>query len=121
LKIRVHNDRGPVAEELRAHLERRLDFALGGFSERFAQVTVRMSHGKPAGNGAGTGAGSGERCEIELTLRPRRMRVADSGADLFKAVENAAERLRRSITRALERERAWAEEPAPTRTPHRRK
>jgi ribosomal subunit interface protein len=95
---------------LREHLERRLAFALGSFGDRFAHVAVHLSLTQIVG------AAPSQRCEIEVTLRPRRVRVADAGADAFKAIENAAGRLKRSITRALERERAWAET-TPTATP----
>jgi hypothetical protein len=52
-----------------------------------------------------------ERCEIEVVMRPRRLSVVETGGDLFAAVENASHRIKRSVTRALEREQAWSEVP----------
>jgi putative sigma-54 modulation protein len=106
LRISVRDGRGTVGADLRAHIERRLAFALSSFGERVGQVVVRLSDSGPA---EGRGA-LPEQCQIEVTLRPRDLQVADTGADPFVAVENAAERLSRSVARAVERERGWLED-----------
>lgn len=100
MKIYVHDPGVVVDEKLRTHLERRVAFALGGLGERVKQVFVRLS-------ASSRGESPFKRCEIEVTLVPRGLRVADTGADLLIAVENATGRLKRSLARALERERAW--------------
>jgi putative sigma-54 modulation protein len=111
LRISVRDGRGTVAAPLRAHIERRLAFALSSFGERVGQVVVRLSDSGPA---EGRDA-LPEHCQIEVKLRPRDLQVADTGADPFVAVENAAERLSRSVARAVERERGWLEDrPAPS-------
>ena len=51
-------------------------------------------------------------------MRPRSVSVEETGADLFVAVENASHRLKRSVARALEREKAWSDgHPAPHTSP----
>jgi ribosome-associated translation inhibitor RaiA len=104
LKIRIHDGSLAVDGPTRAHLERRLDFALSSFGDRVAQITVRLSR-----DGVRR-APPLDRCDIEVKLRPRSLRIGDTGTDAADAIENAAERLGRSLTRALERERVWAEE-----------
>ena len=99
---------------MKAHLKRRLDFALAGFGDLVEQVLVRLS-------AKSIPASPFNRCEIEVKLRPRKVRIAETGLDLFVAVENAAEHLRRSVSRALERERAWGNGAFPERTRVRRK
>jgi len=87
---------------MRAQLLRRLDFALSSLGDRIAQITVRLSRD------AARRAQPLDRCDIEVTLRPRSVRVADTGKGAMKSIENAAERLGRSVARALERESGWA-------------
>jgi putative sigma-54 modulation protein len=111
LRLSVQDGRGTVAGALRAHIERRLAFALSSFGERVAEVVVRLSD---SGSAEG-GEGLPEQCEMAIKLRPRELQVADTGADQFVAVENAAERLGRSVAQAVERERAWLDDrPSPS-------
>jgi ribosome-associated translation inhibitor RaiA len=77
-----------------------LDFALGAFGEQVETVIVTLS-------AESTRASPLNRCEIEVKMLPRSVRVAETGTDVFTAVENAASRLKRSVARALERDRAW--------------
>jgi ribosome-associated translation inhibitor RaiA len=104
LKILVHDAGVVVDKKLRTHLERRVAFALGGLGDRVKQVLVRLSASSPRESAF-------NRCEIEVTLFPRDLRVTDTGRDLSIAVENATGRLKRSLARALERERAWGKGP----------
>jgi ribosomal subunit interface protein len=103
LKIQVHDLGVLVDKKLRTHLERRVAFALGGLGDRVKQVRVRLS-------ASSARESPFKRCEIEVTLLPRDLHVTDTGADLFLAVENATGRLKRSLARALERERAWVKD-----------
>jgi ribosome-associated translation inhibitor RaiA len=101
MKLRIFNGRGAVDRQLEAHLKRRLDFALAGLGDRVVRILVRLSHGALAS------ANPSKRCEIEVVMLPRSVSVTETGADMFIAVQNAAHRLKRSVTRALEREQAW--------------
>ncbi len=88
-----------LTKVLRDYVERRLAFALGRFGEQVRRVTVRLS---PTG-------GVDKRCRIEVDLRPKRVQVEDTDADLFAAVNRASRRVARSVAHALERERAPGE------------
>ena len=105
MKIQIRENSGAPSDSLRAHVQRKLDFALSGFQEQIGSVTVRLSPGEPAPKGGGKGPGKGretvKRCEIEVRLRPRTVGVQDTDVDLLVAVDNAAGRLQRSIARAL--------------------
>ncbi len=109
LKFRIHEDSIAIDEPLRAHLDRRLDYALSAFADRVRHLVVRVSNDTPAGSPAGY------RCDIDVTLRPRSLSVADVGANSSIAVTNASDRMGKAVSRALERERAWldGERPSP--------
>ena len=98
MKIQIRGHKVPVAEVLRTHVERRLGLALGRFGVRIGRVIVRFSQ-----------IGPENRCEIDVSLRPRSVRVADTAADPFAAVDHATDRASGSVDRALEREREWQE------------
>ena len=100
MKISIREGAGARRKDVRAHVERRLDFALSGFHERIGSVTVRLTRAEPAH----TGGATANRCEIEVRLRPRSVGVQDTDADLLVAVDNATGRLQRSLARALEHE-----------------
>ena len=100
MKISIRDGAGTRRKGLRAHVERRLNFALSGFHDRIGSVMVRLTHDQPA---AADGAAAG-RCEIEVRLRPRTVAVQDIDADLLVAVDNATGRLQRSLARALDHE-----------------
>jgi ribosome-associated translation inhibitor RaiA len=112
LKVQIHDGSMPVDGRLRAHVQRRLDYALSAFGDRVGSVVVRLSRDQP------TRAPALDCCEIQVAMRPRTVRVTDIGANPFIAVENASERLIRSVKRALEREQAWGADghPSPRKT-----
>ena len=102
MKIRIHDGGIAIDDLLRAHLERRLGYALSAFGDRVRDIVVRVSADTPSRSPPLN------RCDIDVTLRPRQIRVADTGANPFMAVANASDRLVRAVSRALEREQAWA-------------
>ena len=95
MNIRMRVRDAGVTSALRAHVERRLGFALSRFGERIGRVTVRLSETGDAG----------KRCQIDVDLGPRIISVEDTDVDLFAAVDHAANRVSRSVGRTLERER----------------
>ena len=103
IKIQIRKTVVDMTDALRTHLERRLGLALSRFADRIGTVFVRLSHA------AGDGRGSHKRCQIEVGLRPQRVKVEDTDADLFAAVNHAADRVSRTVAHALEREAATAE------------
>ncbi len=100
MNIQIRERNVDVTNVLRAHVERRLAFALSRFGDRVDRVLVRFSE-------SGHGGGADKRCQINVGLRPQVVRVEDIDLDLFAAVDHAANRVSRSVARALERER-WS-------------
>jgi ribosomal subunit interface protein len=98
VKVEIRERDVEVTEALRAHVERRLGLALGRFGDRIGRVTVRFS---------GPNGSAGQpvtRCQIDVTLRPQNVRAGDTDADLFVAVDQASDRVSRSVARILELE-----------------
>lgn len=110
MKIQIRSRNVSVTTVLRAHVECRLGFALGRFGEQIGRVIVWFSD--PNGHWGG----SAKRCQIDVGLRRRSVRVEDTDADLFAAVDHATDRVSRSVARALERERELNEGPHRSRT-----
>jgi len=98
MKVHVWGHDVEITAVLRAYVERRLGLALGRFGERIGQVTVRISS-----------TDVDRSCRIDVSLRPRKLRIEGADADALRAVDYAAERVSSSLTRALEREREWDE------------
>jgi putative sigma-54 modulation protein len=87
-------------DALRAHVERRLRFALSRFGNRVGRVVVRI--GRLNGD-QGTNARS---CHIETRLASfGTVAVKDGGTDLFAAIDRAAGRMERLIAHYVERAR----------------
>ena len=113
MKIQIRGRNVELTKVLRARVERRLGFALSRFGERIGRVLLRFSE---------TNGHSGDidkRCQIDVGLKPKSVRVEHSDANLLVALDRAADRASRSVARALERDREWQESPPPT-TDHRR-
>ena len=106
MKINIRGGNIELTEVLRTRVERRLGFALGRFGERIGRVLLRFSDTN--------GDDVDKRCQIDVGLRPRSVRVEHTDADLFVALDRASDRASRSVARALEREREWEENPPPT-------
>jgi putative sigma-54 modulation protein len=105
MKIHIRGRNIELTEVVRTRVERRLGFALGRFGERIGRVLLRFSDTN--------GDDVDKRCQIVVGLRPRSVRVEHTDADLFLALDRAADRASRSVARALEREREWDENPSP--------
>jgi putative sigma-54 modulation protein len=86
---------------LRAHVERRLAFALDRYDERIARIRVVL------GDVNGPKGGEDKSCRVEVRLRDARAaRASAMDRDLYVAVDAAAHRVARGVGRALRRERA---------------
>ena len=109
MKIQITKRNVEVNEALQTHVARRVGFALGRFGDRVGRVVVRFSDIN------GHRGGVDKRCQINVDLLPARtVRAEDTDADLFAAVDRAADRAARSIARAIELERGIAA-PRPSR------
>jgi putative sigma-54 modulation protein len=105
MKIQIRGRNIAVTKVVRTRMERRLGFALGRFGERIDRVLLRFSDAN------GDRGDVDKRCQIDVGLRPRSVRVEHTDADLFVALDHAADRASRSVARALEREREYEESP----------
>jgi len=96
IEIRARNvELTPV---LRAHVERRLGFALGRFASRINRVVVRMTDVN------GPHGGNDKRCRIGVNLlRLKSVVVDDLDRNPFAAIDRAADRAGRCVARHL----AW--------------
>jgi ribosome-associated translation inhibitor RaiA len=90
-----------LTESLRDHCERRLLFALGSAGSKVRGASIRLSDQN------GPRGGSDKRCTIRAILygTPPAVIVQD-GADLYVAINQAANRLARTISRRTERTRS---------------
>jgi len=91
MRILIQSRGVAVTQPLRGHVEGQIGLALGRFADRIARVTVRFSR-----------ADAESRCQAEVSLHPPKVRAEDTDADLFAMVDRLADRLSRSMTRALE-------------------
>jgi ribosomal subunit interface protein len=87
-----------VTDRLKHYVERRLLFALGRFERRVAGVSVWISDEN------GPKGGIDKRCTIAARLTGAGdVRVEDVGAEVSFAIDCAAGRLRRAVSRRIER------------------
>jgi len=83
---------------LRLHTERRMNFALGRAGSQVSRLSVRLS------NLNGPRGGEDKRCHLRITLRDApEVIIEDTEADLYVAIDRAADRAGRTVARRLER------------------
>jgi ribosomal subunit interface protein len=87
-----------LTEGLRAHTERRLQFALSWASDEVRAVRVCLSDIN------GPRGGNDKRCRIQIPMAgAQNVVVEDAESDLYVAIDRAAERTERAMSRRLER------------------
>ena len=85
-----------VSEAIRGHVERRLTFAVGRFANHVRQVNVRLSHDSAHRRGID------KRCQIEIRMRTQGPVWVDAiDADLYTAIDLAADRLGHVLPREI--------------------
>jgi putative sigma-54 modulation protein len=104
MKIQVRARDNVMTKKLRAHVLRRLGFALSRFEEKVVSVIVRVS--KSNGDLGGTDT----LCQVDVGLA-RSVKAAATDRDALVAVGRAAANAGRSVARALERERDMEQRP----------
>lgn len=98
IDIRVRNIK--LSEALRNYVEQRLERSLRRFENRVRHVTVWLADIN------GPRGGVDKSCIIDATLRPLgRIVLENRSGDLYAAIDLAAGRLRRSLSRTLKRAR----------------
>jgi ribosomal subunit interface protein len=89
-----------MTEAIRSHSRRRLHFALSGYDDRIQRVVVRLSDIN------GPRGGADKRCHLRLVLPAMPdVVVEDIEADLYLAIDRAADRAGRTLRRRLARQR----------------
>ena len=87
-----------LTDGLRRHIERRLAFALSARDEHIHRVKVRLTDVN------GPKGGRDMCCHIQVALnRMPDVVVKDTEADLYTAIDRAADRVGRTVTRQLAR------------------
>ena len=106
MKIQIRARDISVTRALQAHVELRLGFALSRFGERIGHVAVDLSMAAEHSDVPEI------LCRISVSL-PRRVKVQETHADLFAAVNRAATRAARSVALAIEQEEERTLSPSP--------
>lgn len=107
MRIQIHGKKIRVGTQLRDHLERRLQFALGRFESRIRWVGVDLEDIN------GLRGGADKSCRIAVYLnRGRTLRMGLTGKELIPLVDSTADRIGRAIRHTLQHWRA-------RRRPHR--
>ena len=97
-----------LTQALREHTERRMHFALGRANGQVSRLTVRLSDLN------GPRCGEDKRCQLRITLTDApEVLIEDTEADLYVAIDRAAERAGRTVARRLERAHEHRHGPRP--------
>jgi ribosomal subunit interface protein len=100
MKIEVRSRPFPITAGLRGRIQRRSAFALDRFADRVSRVTVRLTDAN------GPRGGEDKTCAVEVVLRGAgAVRVSDTAADVYVAIDRALHRAAQSIARVVDRER----------------
>jgi ribosome-associated translation inhibitor RaiA len=95
-----------LTEGLRTQAERRVRFALGSTSGRVRSVVMRLADEN------GPRGGLDKRCTIRANLPGAPpVIIAQQEADLYVAIDRAADRVGRAVSRRLEKTYAWRRDP----------
>lgn len=98
MRYSLHVGRGNYAEELDQHVRTRLFFALERFASRLTDVIVRVDDVN------GPRGGSDKVCRIRARVRWLPEFVVEARADdALAAVDRATARIKRVVSRAIER------------------
>lgn len=100
MQINIQSHGFTATGALRAHVTRRLQLALGCCADSVSRATVRLSDVN------GPRGGVDKRCQIQVRLTTLAdVVIEDTEADLYVAIDRAAERAGRTTARHLARQR----------------
>jgi putative sigma-54 modulation protein len=99
MQIEIQARNFSLTRAMRAHIERRLGFALSTCYRHVRRILVRLSDIN------GPRGGSDKRCHLEVMLPGQAVVVVDTEADLYLAINRAASRAGRTVMRQLRRRR----------------
>ncbi len=100
MRLDIRIQKVDLPKEVNRYIARRLHFCLGRFEARIRNVTVRiLDINGPRG-------GTDKRCRLTIHMIPSDVIVVEEvNADLFAAIDRAAERLGQSLARKVQRAR----------------
>ncbi len=99
MQIDIQSRGFSLTEGLRHHCDRRLRFALGPASDRLRAVSIRLTDEN------GPRGGIDKRCTLRAKLPGSpQIVIAQDEADIYVAIDRAADRLSRTLSRRLQRE-----------------
>jgi len=108
MRITIQANGFTMTHALRAYTEQRLASALGWARARMQRLVVLLSDIN------GPRGGVDKRCKIQVQLGGgRAVVIEDTEADLYAAIDRAAERADRALVRQVERSRDFARERIP--------
>jgi ribosomal subunit interface protein len=97
MHISIQSNGFVLTEALRAYTEQRLKAALGWAGTRMRKLHVALSDIN------GPRGGRDKRCKIQLQLAGgKEVRIEDTEADLYHAIDRASERADRAVGRRVE-------------------
>jgi ribosomal subunit interface protein len=100
MELQVQARQFRLSRQLREHVERRINFALGHFDRRVWRVAVSLSDAN------GPKGGVDKQCQILIHLRRGNpVKVKDVDVDFRTVVDRAADRAGRAVARRLQRRR----------------
>jgi len=98
MEVEVRIQGVDVADAVRTYAARRIRLALGRFASRVGRVVIRMSDVN------GTRGGVDQCCHISAELLPTgKVVLEQTDADLFTAIDRAAERVGQAFRREIQR------------------
>lgn len=101
MKIDIQTHGFTLTDALRTQTERRLRFAFGGFGGRIGRVGVRLTDEN------GPRGGVDKRCALRISLPGQQPIVIEQQeSNLYVAIDGAAERAGRAVTRHVARQTA---------------
>jgi putative sigma-54 modulation protein len=98
MQIQIYSNDFDVTDGLREHVSKRLAYALNHGRDMISRIVVRLDDVN------GPKGGVDKCCSIELRLRGRScITIDDTQADLYIAIDRAAERTGRTLDRRIAR------------------
>jgi ribosomal subunit interface protein len=99
MKLDIRGHHLKVTDALHIHIKRRLQFALSRFESRVLQVTVRLADLN------GPRGGVDKQCRMAVAIPSSgHIRAEVTDADLYTAIDRAADRIGHAVARELHRQ-----------------
>lgn len=98
MRIKVHARRLALTRSLKAYVKRRLNFALNSRYDNIQHVTVTLTDVN------GPKGGEDKHCQVLVKINGQKdVVITEQQADLYSAIDSAANRTSRTVTRRIER------------------